>query len=63
MAVPVGYFSDGAPHTKKDSFMAFYWSNVLTQKRHLITVLRKSDLCKCGCKGFCTTGGLLKAIA
>jgi hypothetical protein len=28
--VPIGYFSDGVPHTKKDSFLAFYWSNLLT---------------------------------
>ena len=63
LAAPIGYFSDGVPHSKKDSFFAFYWSNGLTGQRFLICSLRKSDLCKCGCKGFCTLGAVLRMIA
>ena len=53
---PIGYFSDAVPHTKRDSFFAFYWNNMLegVSKRHLICALRKADLCQCGCNGFCT---------
>ena len=62
-ACPVGYFPDAVPHTKKVSFFAFYWSNTLSGTRYLICTLRKSDLCKCGCKGFCTLGVVLEIIA
>eukprot|EP00959_Pyramimonas_sp_CCMP1952_P243250 5084637-Pyramimonas_sp.AAC.1 len=62
-AVPLGYFSDGFPITKKDGCIAHYWSNSLTGVRYLICVIRKSDLCRCGCKGFCTHGTILRVIA
>lgn len=62
-SVALGYFSDAVPHTKRDSFFCFYWSNLLTHTRYLICVVRKSDLCKCGCKGFCTLGTVSKIIA
>eukprot|EP00969_Alexandrium_andersonii_P151293 6689665-Alexandrium_andersonii.AAC.1 len=63
-AYPVGYFSDAVPHTKKDSFIVFYWSCLLGDtKRHMICSVRKADLCKCGCKGFCTLGAILRMIA
>eukprot|EP00969_Alexandrium_andersonii_P282409 12485172-Alexandrium_andersonii.AAC.1 len=55
-ACPVGYFSDAVPHTKKDSFYAFFWSNMFSGTRYLICPLRKSDLCRCGCRGLCTFG-------
>ena len=63
MACPIGYFSDAVPHTNRDSFFAYYWSNSLTGKRHLICSVRKKDVCQCGCKGHCTMGGLLRVIA
>ncbi|CAK0831430.1 unnamed protein product [Prorocentrum cordatum] len=31
--------------------------------RYLICVIRKSDLCRCGCRGFCTLGTILRVIA
>ena len=40
LAVPLGYFSDAVPHTNRDSFIAYYWSNTLTGERHLICSLR-----------------------
>ena len=62
LAFPVGYFSDAVPHTKSDSFIAFYWSNGLTGKRYLVTAVRKKDLCQCGCKGMCTLGTVYRII-
>ncbi|CAK0813746.1 unnamed protein product, partial [Prorocentrum cordatum] len=32
-AVPLGYYSDGVPFTKKDTFICIYMSNGLTQSR------------------------------
>ena len=51
---PVGFFSDALPHTKRDSVYCWYWSNIITGKRHLICVLREKDLCQCSCPGQCT---------
>eukprot|EP00959_Pyramimonas_sp_CCMP1952_P272388 5694953-Pyramimonas_sp.AAC.1 len=36
---------------------------MITRKRHLIAVLRKSDECQCGCRGWCSIYPLLKGIA
>lgn len=61
-SVPIGYFSDGVPHTTKDSFLVYYWSNTLTGRRYLMFAVRKSDLCQCGCKGECSIGELMRVL-
>eukprot|EP00959_Pyramimonas_sp_CCMP1952_P018637 393695-Pyramimonas_sp.AAC.1 len=61
-AFPVGFYSDAVPHTRSDSFIAYYLSNGLNGRRSLLCSLRKSDLCKCGCKGFCTLGQVTRAL-
>ena len=63
MAHPLGFFSGAVPHTKKDSFFAFYWGSLVDRKRHLICALRKADLCQCGCRGFCTLSSVQNIIA
>ena len=60
---PLGLFSDGVPYTKQESMIAFYWSSLLAPRRHLICAIRKSDLCRCGCKGLCTLGAVQRIIA
>ena len=47
-------YLDGAPFTKDDSFIGFVVYNLLTQRRHLVALLRKSELCACGCSGWCS---------
>ena len=34
-----------------------------TQKRHLLLSIRLNDLCKCGCRGWCTLHPLLLSVA
>eukprot|EP00959_Pyramimonas_sp_CCMP1952_P097617 2040297-Pyramimonas_sp.AAC.1 len=60
--VPLGYYSDGVPYSKKDSFLTHYLSNHLSGKRHLLCTLKKTDMCKCGCAGFCTWGAVLRVL-
>ena len=60
--VALGYFSDAVPHTHSDSFYVFYWSNLLFHQRHLIAVVRRSDLCRCGCAGQCTFAAVMRVI-
>ncbi len=62
-AVPVSFYSDGVPHTKNDSFIAYYFQVLNSPVRHLITTVRKNDCCKCGCRGECTTGLIQRVIA
>ena len=62
LACPVSLYSDGVPHTKEDSVVAFYWTNLLKPTRHLICLIRKSDMCRCACKGQCTMDAVLRVI-
>ena len=52
--VPIALFVDGVPYSNVDSLIGFWIINVLTQSRHLVVSLRKSLLCQCGCRGWCT---------
>ena len=50
--VPLALYLDGVPTTKKDRALGFWIYNLVTMRRHLIAVIRKSTMCKCGCKGW-----------
>ena len=50
--VPLALYLDGVPTTKKDGALGFWIYNLVTMRRHLIAVIRKSTMCKCGCKGW-----------
>ena len=52
--VPIGMFVDGVPFLKKTSFLAFWIYNLLTGTRHVVVILRKEQICSCGCRGWCT---------
>ena len=58
----LGMYSDAAPWSRTDSFIALYWNNVFDRRRQLITLIRKKDLCGCGCRGRCSMQALLSAI-
>ena len=58
----LGLYIDAAPYTKQDPFYAYYWNSVFSPKRHLITIVRKRDLCNCGCGGRCTLQGVMEVI-
>ena len=51
---PLAVYLDGIPFRKKNSVLAFVIINLITGTRFLAAVLRKSELCRCGCKGWCT---------
>jgi hypothetical protein len=56
--VPVALFIDALPYSNVDSLIGFWIINLLTEARHLVIALRKSLLCTCGCKGWCTFWGI-----
>ena len=45
---------DGVQYTTRDNFLAFYLNDMRTNKIHLLFLYRKSDLCACGCRGWCS---------
>ena len=51
--VPLGVFVDGVRFQKKDTCIGFWMYCVITQVKHLLINIKKSQLCKCGCKGWC----------
>ena len=53
-AFPIAVYMDGFPTFKKDGLLGITVHFLLTQRRHLVTTIRKSRLCRCGCKGWCT---------
>lgn len=59
---PVAIFVDGVPFTKRDSLLAFYSYNLCTGVRHLNAVLRRSWMCKCGCRGWCTIWAVFRFL-
>ena len=61
--VLVGLYVDAAPYTKYDSFYVISWNPIHSRTRHVITVVRKQQLCRCGCKGKCTINAVMRVIA
>ena len=51
---PFVLYLDGVVFAKRDSLLGFFVYCIVTRKRICIVVLRKSELCKCGCRGWCT---------
>ena len=51
---PVGLFVDGVPFQKQDGAVGFFVYSLITGVRHLIVSLKKSHLCKCGCRAWCS---------
>jgi hypothetical protein len=50
----LGIFMDGAGFTKQESFEGLFINDLDTGQRWLIAIIRKAEVCGCGCRGFCT---------
>ena len=53
-AIPCALYVDGLPTTKTDGVISFRVVNLLTQMHHVCVNIRKSRLCRCGCRGWCS---------
>ena len=47
-------FVDAAPYSNNDSIFMWYLTILPLAQRFMITVMKKEDLCDCGCRGQCT---------
>ena len=66
--LPLALYLDGVRYTsnqpgRTDSILGIWGYTLQTHRRHLLTSVRLRDLCKCGCKGWCTLHPLMKSIA
>lgn len=60
---PLYFYVDGVAFARHDSVVGFYLYNGLTGVRHLCAALRKSELCKCGCRGWCSLWAVLSFLS
>ena len=60
---PVALYLDGFPFSKRDGALAFYAYNMISDKRHLVAILRRSQMCSCGCLGWCSLHEVLSFLA
>ena len=51
---PMSIYLDSVNHSKVDSVCGITIQNMVSGTRHLCVVLRKSRLCRCGCRGWCS---------
>ena len=58
---PLGFYMDGCQFTKAGAqVLVFVVVNILSGAQHLAAVLRKKEMCKCGCRGWCSIRPLLE---
>ena len=58
----LGIFMDAVGFTQSESFEGLFVNDLDTGMRWLVAVLRKAEMCKCGCRGFCTFWPLHDAL-
>ena len=51
---PTVLYMDGIAFAKRDGVFAIFTYNIVSGQRHLLIVMRKSQMCRCGCRGWCT---------
>ena len=54
LASPVAIYIDGVQFIKQDSLIGIWAYHILTGIRYVCLALRKSWLCRCGCRGWCS---------
>lgn len=60
--IPYALYLDGISFTRTDSLVGIFIYSLVTLKRHLCVVLRKSHFCQCGCRGWCTLHPIFSAL-
>ena len=52
--IPLALFMDAVPYSITDSVLGLRCVNLLSGRHFLYGVLRKKNVCRCGCKGWCS---------
>lgn len=59
---PLGLYLDGIEFARRDGAIGIWMLDILSGRRWLLITMRKSDLCKCGCKGYCSWFPFFQAL-
>jgi len=54
LVAPYGIFVDGVKYKRTDGTVAVWFFSLITRLRHLIVLIKKEQVCQCGCRGWCT---------
>ena len=60
--LPVALFMDGVAYSHTDSVLGVWAINMISQKRHVVALMRKRQMCKCGCQGWCSQFPLMTLL-
>ncbi len=60
---PIALYMDGVAFQRQDSVLGVWCYHLFSSRRHLIAVVRRSEMCNCGCRGWCTLYPLLNMVA
>ena len=60
---PISLYLDGVAFTRTDTLLGIWAYHMLTNQRHLLCVVRKAEMCNCGCRGWDTLYPILDAIS
>jgi len=60
---PICLYTDGVAFTRTDSALGLWCYFALSGRRHLLSVLKKTEMCSCGCRGWCSMYPLWLATA
>ena len=52
--VSLALYVDGVPSQRRDSVTGYWLVNLLTGRPHLFFTMREKNMCRCGCKGWCS---------
>ena len=51
---PIAIYLDGVPYSHTDGVIGWWMINLISGQRYCYAILRKRNLCQCGCRGWCT---------
>ena len=60
---PFALYMDGVSFQRQDSVLGVWSYFLMSGRRHLLQVVRRSEVCNCGCKGWCTLHPLFSSLA
>jgi len=60
---PYALYVDGVKFSRTDGAIGFWLCSLVTGLRQLLFVQRKTELCACGCRGWCTMYNIMRALA
>ena len=60
--LPISIYCDGVSFGRTETCLAFWVHFLLSPKSHLVAVVRKSEMCNCGCRGWCTVRPIWEMI-